>query len=351
MTRSFAITDVEVFDGNSFFSDQTIVIESDLITALGTSSETSLPKGIEVLEGRGHTVLPGFIDCHVHIELHDPVKVLQGGVTTARDLGWPAKRIFPLAERLAGDVSAGPRLLAAGPMLTAPGGYPTRAGWAPRGTGVEIESEEDARETVSLLSAAGASVIKVAQEPRQGPVLDPTVLSAVVDAAHSETLKVTSHLGSLEQLEVALEAGIDELAHGLWSDEQIPADMLDRMVAQKMVVVPTLHIDPSTVRIENLARFVAAGGQVLYGTDMGNSGPPPGIDVGELDLMAQAGMSVLQGLKAATSEAARYLALEDCGVLAVGKKADLILARGQVRSNFGSLESLVLVHRSRALEV
>ncbi|HVF12518.1 MAG TPA: amidohydrolase family protein [Actinomycetota bacterium] len=345
MTRSFAVTDVEVFDGVSFHPHQTIVIEDGLISALGQAGETPLPSGMEVIGGEGHTILPGFIDCHVHIELHDPVKVLQGGVTTVRDLGWPAKRIFPLAERLAEDVSAGPRLLAAGPMLTAPGGYPTQAGWAPRGTGVEIESEEGARETVSLLSSAGASVIKVAQEPRQGPVMDEGLLSAVVDAAHSAGLKVTSHLGSLEQLEVALETGVDELAHGLWSDEKIPADILDRMIVQDMVVVPTLHIDPTELRVDNLRRFLAAGGRVIYGTDMGNSGPPPGIDITELELMRRAGMSLTEVLIASTSAAAAYLGLADRGEIRPGARADLVLVEGDLRNGLSPLSGPLLSRR------
>lgn len=125
-----------------------------------------------------------------------------------------------------------------------------------------------------------------------------------------------------------LEAGVDELAHGLWSNEPIPAPMIQRMVSAGMVVVPTLHIDPLPRRIENLRRFAAAGGRVVYGTDMGNAGPPPGIDVEELALMERAGMSRLQVLAADTSGAAEHLRLEGRGRIVPGALADLILVKG-----------------------
>src|SRR2546426_904373 len=73
------------------------------------------------------TLLPGFIDCHVHLGFFQPRAVLRGGVTTVRDLGWP----------LDVALDGGPDVLRAVQILTAPGGYPLRAGWAPKGTARE----------------------------------------------------------------------------------------------------------------------------------------------------------------------------------------------------------------------
>ncbi|MGH9269430.1 MAG: amidohydrolase family protein [Acidimicrobiales bacterium] len=191
--------------------------------------------------------------------------------------------------------------------------------------------------------AAGAA--RFHRDRRSGPTLPPEVLRAVVEEAHAAGLKVTSHLGSLAELQIALDAGVDELAHGLWSDEEIPDALIHRMVAQGMVVVPTLHIHPSPTRLRNLGRFVDARGRVVYGTDMGNLGPPPGVDPEELALMVGAGMTPLRALSAATSDAARHLALPGRGRIVPGALADLLLVEGNPLEDLSTLARPVLVMR------
>lgn len=338
---NLAFQDIRVFDGTRFIEMQTVLVINGKVSV----SKRQVPAGVTKIDGSGKTLLPGFIDAHVHVELYDPKRVLRGGITTARDLAWPPERIFPLAKRLGEQSTEGPYLLVAGPMITARGGYPTKAGWAPKGTGLEVRNESEAVWAVTELSSKGADVIKVAQEPHAGPVLDHVLLTTVVNEAHGRGLKVTSHLGSLDQLEVALDAGVDELAHGLWSAERIPEALIDRMVAEGLVVIPTLHIDPSPVRVDNLRRFLVAGGTAIYGTDMGNAGPPPGIDVTELRLMIDAGMSLEGVLASATSAAADHLGLADRGSIAAGKRADLIVVKGDPRKDLNTLESPLLVMR------
>jgi imidazolonepropionase-like amidohydrolase len=338
--------EVTVFDGSSFREGLTVIIGSGAVAAVGDSAEIDVALESEAISGSGRTLLPGFIDAHIHVGFYDARVILAGGITSARDLGWPPEQIFRLVDELRNMTDTGPLLLAAGPMLTARGGYPSRADWAPRGTALEVRDEEDARNAVRSLVAEGAAIIKVAQDPRAGPVLERDVLKAIVEEAHSAGLRVTSHLGSLEQLEVALDAGVDELAHGLWSDEEIPPAVMDRMVAQQMTVIPTLHIDPSEIRIKNLRRFHEAGGKVVYGTDMGNTGPPPGIDPSELSLMREAGMSVEEVLASATSLAAEHLGLSGRGAIEVGARADLILVDGDPRDDFRVLANPIKVIRS-----
>lgn len=341
----WAITDVAVFDGSEIHQGYSVVVAGARIVAVGLSAAIDPPEGCRVTPGSGMTLLPGFIDAHVHLGLCRPRRVLAAGVTTCRDLGWPERRIFALRDALGADPGSGPCLLAAGPIITAPGGYPSRAGWGPRGTAREVASEREAVKAVRDLAARGAAVIKIAQEPRSGPCLDAGVLGAVVEAAHGAGLRVTSHLGSLDQLSVALAAGVDELAHGLWSDEEIPSPLLDRMIAAGVTVVPTLHIDPSPVRIANLRRFLDAGGRVVYGTDMGNSGPPQGIDVAELMLMVRAGMTALAVLASATSRAAGHLGLQARGRVAVGSVADLVVVDGDPTEDLAVLARPSMVMR------
>lgn len=326
---------------------QTVVVRGSKIESVG-AGPLAIAEDLEPITGAGRTLLPGFIDAHVHIGLLDPKKVLAGGITAARDLGWPKDRIFPLLRELEKRPVDGPFLIAAGPMITARGGYPTGSGWAPRGTGLELEDAAEAREAVRALCAE-AHTIKVAQEPRGGPTLPLAVLSVVVDEAHALGRPVSSHIGSLEQLELALEAGVDELAHGLWSDEEIPGDVIVRMVEAGMVVVPTLHIDPSGARLENLRRFLAAGGRVIYGTDMGNTGPPAGIDAEELKLMVRAGMSPTRALASATSAAADHLGLEGRGRIVPGALADLVLVECEPTEDFAVLSRPAAVFRQGKL--
>jgi imidazolonepropionase-like amidohydrolase len=301
----------------------TITIEDGVITRIepaevGTEGAVDLP---------GLMLVPGFIDAHVHIEFFEPSSLLAGGITTARDLGWPPERIFPLVERSAETGFDGPEVVAAGPMITAEGGYPTRAGWAPPGTGLEVRSPKEARAAVDQVAELKPSVIKVALNPPVGPTLDLETLTAIVEQAHSHGLKVTGHVYGVDELEKALDAGLDELGHMLMSTERIPEPLIGRMVKQGMRVVPTLSIRfmrDQRVAIENLQRFIAAGGEVIYGTDLGNGGPEPGIDLREVTAMEKAGMSSLDIIRSATVDSAAWLSLEDRGVLQVGARADLV---------------------------
>lgn len=326
-----AFRGVRAFDGQRLTEPRDVFVADGLVV--------DHLEGAEEIDARGKALLPGFIDAHVHLDFFSPSSVVRAGVTTARDLGWPLDRIRALA--LADD---GPAVLYAGPMLTAPGGYPARARWAPAGTALEVADEEEARDAVARLGDAGASIIKIAQ-PAVGPSLPAEMVRAIVVAAHDLSLRVTSHCGALRELDIAMDAGVDELAHGLWSNERIPDDVIARMVGAGMTVIPTLHIDPSPQRIDNLARYREAGGRIVYGTDMGNEPVPPGIDVEELKLMERAGLSKAEAIAAATTRAAAWLELDDRGVIAEGMRADLVLVEGDPLERLEVLARPVMVLR------
>jgi imidazolonepropionase-like amidohydrolase len=280
-------------------------------------------------------VMPAVADRHVHIELSSPAAVLAGGVTAVRDLAWPAARILPLADASELPTFDGPLIRAAGPMLTAPGGYPTRDGWAPPGTGREVTSPEDAASAVEELARLGAAAIKVSLNAEAGPTPSDAELAAICDAAHTAELPVTAHAQGAGQVERALGAGVDELAHTPWTRL---ADPVIETAASRIRIVSTLDIlsfgrDTPEIRtaLDNLRRFHVAGGSIVYGTDLGNGEIPPGIHEREARLMREAGMEPEEVLEAMIRAPLEPDAPADLVELASSPLEDLS-ALGEVRS-------------------
>lgn len=328
--------------------DAVLVVEGNEITHIGPANDAPVAEGAVEIDASGCTILPGFIDAHVHIGFFAPRDVLLRGVTTVRDLAWPPEEIFGLAARSRSDGFDGPTIVAAGQMLTVPGGYPTAAAWAPAGTGRPVACVREALAAVEDLATRGAAVIKVALDPHVGPTLNPELLGVITAAAHDRGLKVTAHIYGLEELDKAIDAGIDELAHMLMSTERIPDATLERMVERGIAVVPTLSCrfgHDLQLAIENLARFVAAGGRVIYGTDLGNEGPRPGIEEREVEAMAAAGIAPMDIVRSATVDSARWLGLETIGVLEPGMTADLVAVRGDATADAAALGNVELVVR------
>lgn len=306
------------------------------------------PPGAEAVDADGLLLMPGFVDAHVHIGFVNPSEVLRRGVTTVRDLGWPPHEIFPLARPSERPGFDGPLILAVGPIHTAPGGYPTRAAWAPPGTGHEVSDPDEAREAVGQVVDSGAAAVKFSLNRPAGPVLEGKTLAALVDAAHDAGLIATGHVYGLDELRKALDCRADELAHMLMSEEEIPDDLIVRMVEAGVTIVPTLSIRfgrDRAIAIENLRRFRSAGGKVVYGTDLGNEGPRPGIDRTEVRAMAEAGCSALDVVRSATVDAARHLRLDSKGVLEIGKDADVVAVPLEALDDPGLLSDVKMVWR------
>jgi imidazolonepropionase-like amidohydrolase len=310
-----------------------VVIADGRVAFAGSASELSTltegPEGPETLAGEpvppspdeeimfGGFLMPGVVDRHVHVAMSDPGAVVAGGTTAVRDLGWPADAIFSLVEASDSPSFNGPLIRAAGPILTCHGGYPTRAGWAPQDTGLEVADAEEAERAARWLLDRGAAVLKVALNSDAGPTLSDEALVAICAVAHDAGTKVTAHVQGRGQAVRAVGAGIDEFAHGPWS-EALPDRLIETM-ARRMRIVSTLDIhsygeDTPELRTatENLSRFVSKGGQVAYGTDLGNGPIPPGIHVREAEHLKRAGLSPEQVLEALTF---RPLAREEPGDL------------------------------------
>ncbi|HVM12330.1 MAG TPA: amidohydrolase family protein [Actinomycetota bacterium] len=251
-------------------------------------------------------LMPGPVDHHVHLGLSDPRAVLRGGVTAVRDLGWPPEDIFPLVDAASGPGFEGPAVAACGPMITGRGGYPSRASWAPAGTALEVEGTEEAVAAVERVVAQDPAAIKVTLNAEAGPTLTDDELVAIVDTAHRLARRVTCHVQGAGQTERALGAGVDELAHAPWT-ERLSEAMIAGL-ARSTTIVGTLDIHSygrSTPELEvaqdNLRRFRAAGGRILYGTDLGNGPIPPGLHAQEARHLAACGLSNEEVLLAMTA--------------------------------------------------
>jgi imidazolonepropionase-like amidohydrolase len=155
---------------------------------------------------------------------------------------------------------------------------------------------------------------------------------------------VTAHVGTAAEAAKALAAGVGELAHWPFDPRPLPDPLVDAL-AESVVAVPTLHIDPSPARLAGLRRFVARGGRVVYGTDLGNQGPPPAVDTEELALLAEAGLGPGRALAAATALAADHLGLAGSGRVAPGMRADLLLVEGDPLDDLTALGRVLLVTR------
>lgn len=262
--------------------------------------------------GDGGTWLPPLADAHVHLGLVDPVAVRRGGIAVVHDLGW----VTDVARTWPGRPGF-PAVAFAGAFLTAPGGYPSDRSWAPAGSVEEVGSPEAAVAAVDRQVAAGASFVKVALHSGAGPVPDDATLAALVGHAHARGRDVVAHVEGRGMAARAFEAGVDRLAHAPFS-ERLPDDLLAAMArprsadhdpprarargdgrdepdgdrnlvlggagVSRVSWVSTLDVhgwgSPTAeqdVAIDNVRRFVALGGTVVYGTDLGNGPLPPGV--------------------------------------------------------------------------
>ncbi len=264
--------------GGPVLDDATVVLDHGRIRAVGGSRP--VPAGAQVVDLRGAWLTPGVIDTHVHLGLagrsgpvlsglqgrSGPGRVVRRGVTAVRDLGWPPERLDLI---VAEAWSAGLLVHVVGPILTAPGGYPTRAAWAPAGTAREVGSVDQAVRAVDAVVARGACAVKVGLDDRSGPLLEARSLGALVERAAEWGRPVTAHVGSADALELALDAGVAELAHVPFSPTPVPDQLVHRVVDAGVRLVPTLHCreaEPAGARGAAsgfLRRFVAAGGTVV----------------------------------------------------------------------------------------
>lgn len=354
-----------------------LVVEGDRIVEIGLELD-----GDVAVEVCGRTLLPGLMDCHVHMAMSD-FDVLRGmdspfslfyfeavrnlrtvldlGITTVRDA---AGADAGMREAVATGLVAGPRMLITVNMISQTGGhgdyYERCGGMNPLGLphrgmpdGV-VDGVEAVRRKVRELIRAGADGIKVAAS---GGVLSPNTQSTVPQLRLDELTElvaeagqagrwVMAHCHSAAGARNAVAAGVRSIEHGSFLDAEVIAQMAERGTW----LVPTLlashgvsaaaaagqQLPARVVEKAEQARDSAAGVlrmandagvPIAMGTDCPVS--PHGTNLRELDLMVQAGLTPVQALTAATVSAAKLLQVDaDLGSLEPGKRADIVVLSG-----------------------
>ncbi len=312
-----------------------VAFEEGIITAVGTGESIAIPEGAKVIDLKGATVMPGFINAHVHRAYNEQTlkNWLMAGVTTVRDEAPMASGDF-LAERdrLNKD-PAHARIVSATPILSVPGGY----------GGDSFASAEAASKKVSEYIEKGVDIVKISiEDDLQGRVWEmPTyeMIKAIVDTAHVGGRRVSAHISHARNLKWAIDAGVDDIAHMVV--EPVSKETVEQVVQKGIYWVPTLELwsgvsrdydlDWIDVALENLSAFYKAGGKVALGTDFAGYSIrfDTGFPITEVNLMRQAGMNPMDIIVAGTKNAAEVCGISNVlGTIEVGKIADLFVVNG-----------------------
>jgi imidazolonepropionase-like amidohydrolase len=350
-----------------------IAFQDGLIIAVGPENAFQFPTQTQIIDAQGGAILPGIIDTHSHIlensgSLQKSLRTwLESGVTSIRDLASrygtvdvPSLHIHTIQDRLARFGSQAPTMQIAGPIITAPGGYPTQS--FPIGA-LEVVDVGSARLATQPLIDQGAGVIKIAVESGSPanpmPTLTLAQVRAITEVAHEHGLRVTAHANRVQDARIAVDGGVDELAHSI-PFGHLPDALIKQMVEQDVAILPTLlALDLSLSRLEfsaeqeqrlneqwqdNVRRYKAAGGQIALGSDYGVQGVPAGMPVDEMALMVDFGLTTMEVIQASTSTAAAMLGREDqLGTLEAGKQADIIVVDGDPLADIQSMANVIVV--------
>ncbi|EXJ24003.1 Xaa-Pro dipeptidase family enzyme [Alkalibacterium sp. AK22] len=369
-----------------------VIYEGNRLIYAGEAEGYTLDGAEELLDAQGGTILPGLIDAHVHImmeytgvqkRLETPFsykfyqaaqymrKTLDAGITSVRDaLGAD----LGVKQAVEDGLLAGPRLQLSINALTITGGHGD--GYTTSGQTVELlqadypgmpdgraDGVEAVRKKVREMLRAGAEVIKV---HATGGVLSPTdhpeftqfsldELKVIVEEARfRKGIRVMAHAQGAEGIKQAVRAGIHSIEHGIFLDDEA----IELMKEKGTFLVPTLLAPVSVLELaaasdmpasavekskevieihkESVAKAYKAGVKIAMGTDAGVM--PHGLNLRELELMTEVGMTPMEAIVATTRTAAECLGWENqVGSLEKGKLADIVIVRGNPLEDIASL--------------
>lgn len=403
-TGTVVLRAARVIDGTGAapIANGEVVVTDDRIVAVGRQGAVAEPAGARIVELGDATLLPGFIDAHVHIigrTLNDPGKrdeetrdypglsaiigaenarrTLMNGFTTVRVVGAPNFDDVALRTAIDQGYTVGPRMEVAGHAIGITGGHCDENGFRPGLMDTDYregvaDGLEQVRAAVRYQAKYGADVIKMcatggvlSEGDAVGvPQFTQEEMNALVDEARKLERPVAAHAHGTEGIKMAVRAGVTSIEHGSFLDEE-GARM---MAARGTFLVPTLSAgetvmaaadrgvltglraqkarDAGAAMRHAIRIAVAAGVPIALGTDAGVGAH--GANGHEFTLMAEwGGMTPMQAIVAGTSNAARLLGWQGrIGTLAPGKLADVVAVAGDPLQNVRTLETAIFVMKN-----
>lgn len=363
--------------------DAAVLVDGPYIVAVGPQADLGLPAAATVYDLQGKTLLPGLIDCHVHVTMEpdpDPLprlreesdllltlrgaknawRSLLAGYTTLRTLGGRGRSEIELKRALEKGLLRGSRLVVAGQLLTMTGGH----GYF---MGREVDGPDQLRRAAREELKAGADVIKLMAT---GGVLTPGVepgspqltleeMRSAVEEAHKAGKKTAAHAQGSEGIKNAILAGIDSIEHGMFLTDEIIELMLEKKVflvatlaapyyifyEGKKAGIPEYAVKKTekamAAHLESLKKAHRAGVLLAAGTDAGTPLNAHGHNAFELELLVRAGLSPMEAIRAATGRAAELLGRPDLGTIEAGKVADLVVVDGDPLADISVLQGRI----------
>jgi imidazolonepropionase-like amidohydrolase len=338
-----------------------ILIRDGHILAVGPSQTIKIPRAAKVIDCKGLVVTAGFWNNHVHIltpallhvgnssvkELDEQLETMfnRWGFTTVFDISSVLDNTLALRRRIESNELRGPRILTVGePIWTM---EPVYARDFLEENHISIANTATPDQAIALVrdhAAKGANGIKLFTGSYQGggkvAVLPLATAKAAVEEAHRHSMPVFAHPQDFNGVNVAIDSGVDVLAHTVPQSPPWTPDFVLRLKSANLSLIPTLTLFDVEARKENssdqeretwIANMVAelraysqAGGDILFGTDIGY------IDhydtALEFTLMSRAGMNYQQILASLTTSPARKFRYSDrVGLIAKGMEADLVV--------------------------
>jgi len=380
MTTIFTGGPAFIGDG-TILDHATVIVEGEKIVKVA-SQEVKLPRDADLIDLKGKMLLPGFVDCHIHIMIDgspDPLaaavrnslqmttllaaahakNTLMAGVTTARDMGGTGNVDIAIRDAIKNCVIRGPRMLVSGLQICMTGGH----GWE---FGREADGPDEVRKAAREQIKAGCDIVKLMAT---GGIMTPGVepgaaqfteeeMSAGVEEAHKANRKSASHAQGTKGILNSLKAGIDTIEHGFFLNEEC----VSLMVKNNVPLIPTLAggelIEKAAsmgipdfiveknrqvlkAQLQSLAMAREAGIMIGMGADCGTPLLPHGSNLLELVSLAEIGFTAEEVLTIGTLNGAKILGLEQqIGSIEEGKLADLVVVEGNPVDDINRVASI-----------
>ena len=307
----------------------------------------------------GRTIMPGLIDAHVHLcsgiatglrpyALAKAARdMLEGGITTVRDLGSYGREVFDLRDAIDAGYCPGPRIVLCGQIVAATSpGAAAFAGMYREADGVEEVRKavrEQIRQGADLIKVMTTGALTVPLEDVHPSQMTDEELAALVDEAHRSGFRVASHAEGADGIRQSVAAGVDTVEHGDMG--YLVPDALAAMAERRIVLVPTLSVfdavaDPDggfadwmqerAKRLgEGARKTVTAARTAGVAIAMGADAGPHGANARELGKLTDAGLTNAEALAAGTTVAAEACGLgRAIGEIAAGHAADVLVVDG-----------------------